>query len=144
MLWEELSNDAKSIIEWMENPITNQKHTITLEKNKKWSMSSPNWGKTPEVMVTNSVFSEIKKYVIENHDIRILTSGTHDLSFKEVQRVIYIDNTKTSRTVDFDKAPKEGDEIELYEFSGGHILARILSIEGDNIYTRKIRSVPSL
>ena len=31
MKWNDLSNDAKSIIEWVENPFTNKRETIEIK-----------------------------------------------------------------------------------------------------------------
>jgi len=81
MLWKDLSKEAKSILEWVENPLTNKRMTITVERNKVWFMKCPVWSGDVRINVTNSIFSEIKDYINSDENIKVIENGEDKLVF---------------------------------------------------------------
>ena len=65
MKWNDLTNDAKSIIEWIENPFTNKKETIEVKIgevfHRKCPMYCGNNGKKPDVniLITKELYQEV-------------------------------------------------------------------------------------
>ena len=76
MKWNDLSNDAKSIIEWVENPFTNKRETIEIKIgevfHRKCPMYCGNNGKQPDVniFITKELYQEVLRFVIEDDEIQ--------------------------------------------------------------------------
>ena len=76
MKWNDLSNDAKSIIEWVENPFTNKKETIKIKIGEVFYRKCPMYcgdnGKQTDVniLVTKELYQEVLKFVIEDDEIQ--------------------------------------------------------------------------
>ena len=66
-----MSNESRSILEWLVSPMTDKKLTLTVEKNKVWTRNFTNIN----IMVTEDVFDEIKQYVNQEDDIMVEDSG---------------------------------------------------------------------
>lgn len=76
MEWNDLSNSAKSIIEWIENPITNRRETIEIKIGEVFHRKCPMYcgdnEKYPDVdiVVTKELYQEILKFVTEDNEIQ--------------------------------------------------------------------------
>ena len=76
MRWNDLSNDAKSIIEWVENPFTNKRETIEIKIgevfHRKCPMYCGNNGKQPDVniFITKELYQEVLRFVTEDDEIQ--------------------------------------------------------------------------
>lgn len=76
MKWNDLSNDAKSIIEWVENPFTNKRETIEIKIgevfHRKCPMYCGNNGEQPDVniLITKELYQEVLKFVTEDDEIQ--------------------------------------------------------------------------
>ena len=76
MKWNDLSNDAKSIIEWVENPFTNKRETIEIKIgevfHKKCPMYFGNNGGQPDVniLITKELYQEVLRFVTEDDEIQ--------------------------------------------------------------------------
>ena len=76
MKWNDLSNDAKSIIEWVENPFTNKRETIEIKIgevfHRKCSMYCEDDGRQPDVniLVTKELYQEVLRFVTEDDEIQ--------------------------------------------------------------------------
>ena len=72
MKWNDLSNDAKSIIEWVENPFTNKRETIEIKIGEVFHRKCPMYygdnGRQPDVniLVTKELYQEILRFVTED------------------------------------------------------------------------------
>ena len=76
MKWNDLSNDAKSIIEWIENPFTNKRETIEIKIGEVFHRKCPSYygdnGRQPDVniLVTKELYQEVLRFVIEDDEIQ--------------------------------------------------------------------------
>lgn len=76
MKWVDLSDDAKSVIEWIVSPITNFKQTIEIKIGETFHRECPRFcgdygepiGKI-DILITRELFQEILRYVTESEDI---------------------------------------------------------------------------
>jgi hypothetical protein len=144
VLWKDLSRDSKSILEWLENPVTGEKLNLVVEKDKDWEITCPDGNIS--VPVTSEIFNEIKEYVMENDDITLVSKTIKMLEFKIKDRIIYLDDIITTRSlvIDGGRELKVGQEIELYELAGGHVVAKVISVTKFSCYAQTIRHEPSL
>ncbi|EPD81317.1 MULTISPECIES: hypothetical protein [unclassified Paenibacillus] len=62
MKWADLSNNAKSILEWVEHVWTGQKQNIEIHKNMMWRQPLKYVGDV-NVFVTEELFDEIKTWL---------------------------------------------------------------------------------
>ena len=73
MEWNELSNEAKSVIEWVENPFTNKKEEIEIQVgvNFQRNVSAYLFEKSGKVdiPITMKLFSEIIKFVSNDNNL---------------------------------------------------------------------------
>jgi hypothetical protein len=79
LVWKNMSEESRSILEWLESPVTDKKLTLTIKKNQVWSRE---WGNI-NVMVTEKIFDEIKQYVNQDDDIIMIEDNGDKLIFKE-------------------------------------------------------------
>ena len=76
MKWNDLSNDAKSIIEWVENPFTNKREIIEIKIGEVFHRICPmycgNNGKQPDVniLITKELYQEVLRFVTEDDEIQ--------------------------------------------------------------------------
>ena len=76
MKWNDLSNDAKSIIEWVENPFTNKRETIEIKIgevfHRKCQMHCGDDGRQSDVniLVTKELYQEVLRFVTEDDEIQ--------------------------------------------------------------------------
>lgn len=77
MEWKDLSEEAKSIIEWVVSPITNRKQTIKIKVGDVFHKECPKFcGDFDEplgiinIPVTQKLYQEILTYVIEAEDMK--------------------------------------------------------------------------
>lgn len=77
MEWKDLSEEAKSIIEWVVSPITNWKKTIEIKIGEIFHRDCPRfcgevYGKSSsvDVLVTKKVYQEVLKYVSKQEDMQ--------------------------------------------------------------------------
>lgn len=77
MEWKKLSEEAKSIIEWVISPITNRKQTIEIKIGETFHRECPRFcGDFDEplgdinITVTQKLYQEIVNYVIESKDMQ--------------------------------------------------------------------------
>lgn len=84
MEWKDLSIEARSVIEWVENPYTNKRETIKIEVGRYFN---PNRG--VNILITEELFSEIlswvkwdKELVSERNGSRLMFRLSDDSSIK--------------------------------------------------------------
>ena len=76
MKQNDLSNDAKSIIEWIENPFTNKRETIEIKIGEVFHRKCPSYygdnGRQHDVniLVTKELYQEVLRFVIEDDEIQ--------------------------------------------------------------------------
>lgn len=67
MEWKELSNEAKSVIEWVENPFTDRKEDIEIQVGKHFQRDVPSYAEESsgkvDIPITEKLFMEIIKFV---------------------------------------------------------------------------------
>jgi len=78
LIWKNMSEESTSILEWLESPVTDKKLTLTVKKNQMWSRE---WGNI-NIMVTESVFDEIRQYVNQEDDIIMVEDSGDKLIFR--------------------------------------------------------------
>lgn len=84
MNWNELSENAKSVIEWVENPFTDKKEVVTITEGKYFIKNYQN--KRPlryteaysedkgicRILITKPLYDEIRAYVEQDKNLMIL------------------------------------------------------------------------
>jgi len=78
LIWKNMTNESTSILEWLESPLTNNKLTLTVEKNRTWTR---NWTNI-NIMVTDDIFNEIRQYVNQEDDIMMVEDSGDRLVFR--------------------------------------------------------------
>lgn len=77
MTWNELSNEAKSIIEWVENPFTGNKEDIEIQVGTNFKRKVPAYAGEPsrevDIPITMKLFSEIIKFVSEDNNLETVS-----------------------------------------------------------------------
>ena len=77
MKWNELSNEAKSVIEWVDNPFTNKKEEIEIQVGVNFQRNVPAYsfeksGKV-DIPITMKLFSEIIKFVSNDNNLETVS-----------------------------------------------------------------------
>lgn len=77
MEWNELSNEAKSVIEWVENPFTNKKEDVEIQVGVNFQRNVPVYsfeksGKV-DIPMTMKLFSEIIKFVASDNNLETVS-----------------------------------------------------------------------
>ncbi|GAA4879777.1 hypothetical protein GCM10023310_69940 [Paenibacillus vulneris] len=67
MKWADLSNEAKSILEWVEHVWTGKRQVLTIERGKLWVQPVKYVGDV-KVPVTDELFDEIKRWLPYSKD----------------------------------------------------------------------------
>ena len=87
MEWNELSNEAKSVIEWVENPLTNKKEEIEIQVgvNFQRNVLAYSFEKSDKVdiPITMKLFSEIIKFVSNDNNLETVSYD------EEVNRYVF-------------------------------------------------------
>lgn len=88
MLWTDLSNDAKSVIEWVEDPFTNKRTTIEIKIGERFQRKCPIYcgdysGKEQnvDILITKELYQEILRFVTEDKELQC-EQFTDSLIFK--------------------------------------------------------------
>nr|WP_024835461.1 hypothetical protein [Clostridium sp. 12(A)] len=69
MEWKDLSNEAKSIIEWVEDPRSNKRRTVEVELNKEFVFPMSFDGMPKSIMVTKDLYKEVLKFATEDKNL---------------------------------------------------------------------------
>ena len=77
MEWKILSNEAKSVIEWVENPYTNRRETIKIEVGGFFNPI-----KDVNIQITKELFNEILSWVQYDKEITYKLDDGSKLEFK--------------------------------------------------------------
>lgn len=86
MEWKDLSNEAKSIIEWVQNPFTYKKELISIEIGghfikehlPKYSYDDSD---RIDILITKELYKEIVKYVTQDNNLNYIISK-NGITFK--------------------------------------------------------------
>lgn len=77
MLWTDLSNDAKSVIEWIEDPFTNRRTTIEIKIGERFQRKCLMYygdfsGKenNVDILITKELYQEILRFVTEDKELQ--------------------------------------------------------------------------
>lgn len=70
MEWSELSNEAKSVIEWVEDPRTGDKPTIEIKINKEFVFPYTFDDMPKSVMITKDLYDEVLRFVTEDDNLK--------------------------------------------------------------------------
>lgn len=88
MLWTNLSNDAKSVIEWVENPFTDRRTTIEIKLGERFQRKCPMYcgdfsgeENNVDILITKELYQEILQFVGEDKELQC-TQFADGLIFK--------------------------------------------------------------
>lgn len=77
MLWKELTDEAKSVIEWVEDPFTNKRTTIDIKIGERFQRKCPMYcgdfsGKEQnvDILITKEIYQEILQFVTEDKELQ--------------------------------------------------------------------------
>lgn len=70
MEWKELSNDSKSIIEWIEDPYSNKQRTLSIKVGEYFEPETVYGMKPTKIMVTREIYQEVIKYVTWDKELQ--------------------------------------------------------------------------
>ena len=76
MEWKNLSNEAKGVIEWVENPYTNRRETIKIEVGGYFNPI-----REVNIQITEELFDEILSWVKYDKEITYECTG-NELTFR--------------------------------------------------------------
>lgn len=62
-MWKDLSNDAKNVIEWLENPFTGKLNRLMIVVGETFIATQTN------ILITQNLFDEIVEYVKSDENI---------------------------------------------------------------------------
>lgn len=88
MLWKELSNEAKSVIEWVEDPFTNKRTTIEIKIGERFQRKPPIYcgdfsgeEQNVDILITKEIYQEILQFITEDKELQY-EQFTDSLIFK--------------------------------------------------------------
>ena len=88
MLWKELTGEAKSVIEYVEDPFTNKRTTIEIKIGERFQRKCPmycgdDFGEEQDVdiLITKEIYQEILQFVTEDKELQC-EQFTDNLIFK--------------------------------------------------------------
>ena len=95
MKWNELSDNAKGIIEWVENPFTNKKENIEIKVGEKFERDLPKGMgfryEKIKISITQELYDEIVKFVSNDDNLEIIsndpTTKTFIFQMKETMKL---------------------------------------------------------
>lgn len=77
MLWKEISNEAKSVIEWVEDPFTNRRTTIEIKIGERFQRKCPMYcgdfsgeKQNVDILITQELYWEILRFVTEDNELQ--------------------------------------------------------------------------
>lgn len=77
MLWADLSNEAKSVIEWVEDPFTNRRTKIEIKIGERFQRKCPMYcgdysdeGQNVDILITKELYQEILRFVTEDKELQ--------------------------------------------------------------------------
>lgn len=77
MLWKELTGEAKSVIEYVEDPFTNKRTTIEIKIGERFQRKCPmycgdDFGEEQDVdiLITKEIYQEILQFVTEDKELQ--------------------------------------------------------------------------
>lgn len=79
--WAELSDDAKSVLEWCENVVTDNHDIMEIQIGKYFDRKSVRFG-TIHIPITKELYHEIRMWCVSHNDIEILTDSSDYCKFK--------------------------------------------------------------
>lgn len=92
MLWKELTDEAKSVIEWVEDPFTNKRTTIDIKIGERFQRKCPMYcgdfsGKEQnvDILITKEIYQEILQFVTEDKELQC-EQFTDSLIFQNQRR----------------------------------------------------------
>lgn len=88
MLWTDLSNDAKSVIEWVEDPFTKKRITIEIKIGERFQRKCPMYcgdysgeESNVDILITKELYQEILRFVSDDEELQC-EQFTDSLIFK--------------------------------------------------------------
>lgn len=88
MLWADLSNQAKSVIEWVEDPFTDRRTTIEIKIGERFQRKCPMYcadfsgeKSNVDILITKELYQEILRFVTEDKELQC-EQFTDSLIFK--------------------------------------------------------------
>lgn len=75
--WQDLSVEAKGVIEWVESPYTHKRMVVEVELNKYFSPV-----KDVNILITSELFEEILSYVKFDSNLTYNMAGDWKFTFK--------------------------------------------------------------
>lgn len=77
MLWKELTGEAKSVIEYVEDPFTNKRTTIELKIGERFQRRCPMYcgdfsgeEQNVDILITKEIYQEILQFVTEDKELQ--------------------------------------------------------------------------
>lgn len=80
MKWNDLSIEAKSVIEWVENPYTKNRNDICIEVGHHFKRYCGD-NCVVDILITDKLYEEIKRFVQEDDNLEI-TKEVKEITFK--------------------------------------------------------------
>jgi hypothetical protein len=68
MKWNDISNEAKSVIEWVQNPYTDKYEKVEIEVGKLFIRSGG-----VNILITTTLFKEIVKYCMSDNELNVVS-----------------------------------------------------------------------
>lgn len=75
MKWNDLSPQAQSILEWQEHVLTGKPQRLVIERNKVFFQRCPAFKGDVNILVTDTLFNEIKHWLPNDHSINYSIEG---------------------------------------------------------------------
>ena len=85
MNWNELSDEAKSVIEWVENPYTNNRMIIEIKIGEYFQPEEDTYKRRvpTKILITSKIYQEIIKYVTSDKELQgTLTTDNYIFKIK--------------------------------------------------------------
>lgn len=70
MQWNDLSDETKSIIEWVEDPYTNKRRVIEIRIGEYFEPVTQYGMKPTKIMVTKEIYQEVLSFVTEDKEMQ--------------------------------------------------------------------------
>lgn len=80
MRWNDLSIEAKSVIEWVENPYTKNRSSICIEVGHHFKRYCGSDG-VVDILITDELYEEIKQFVQQDNNLEI-SKEIKEITFK--------------------------------------------------------------
>lgn len=80
MKWNDLSDVAKNVIEWIENPFTRKRETIVIKAGECFTRGGHGTGDV-NILVTQELFEEVRRFVASDSNIQSVINLEGELMF---------------------------------------------------------------